>query len=262
MRKHHLSLFATVLALLAGVSTTAIGRGADWPWHSAAKSDNVGFIAVSASYDHAERDVRIEGADGLLDLMSRSLYGSVSCDLTSWLTLAAGAGQSTLKPADSKSYGDGDTLWMAAARLSFWEFPLTEPSYIACRIRFDSSFSYWQYKGKLDDDDADWSETRGTLTVSAERLVENWDQDPTISPYSLVFYAGCIYSKLDGKIHLAATSAAETGKSTLSFSENESFGLIGGIDFLISHNLSIGGDVRAFDGLNHYSHSGNLALHF
>ena len=262
MRTHHHSLFVPILTSLIGAAAMAMGRGADSPWFSAAESANVGFLAIGARYDQAKRNVKIEGAEGLPELMSRSLYGSLSCDVASWLTIAGGAGQSALKIDESTSYGDEDTLWMAAIRVNLWGFPLTEPAFLTCHIRFDADLSYWQYKAGLDEGDADWNETRGALVVSAERYAENWDQNPAVCPYSLVFYAGCVYSQLDGKIHLVPERAAMAGKSTLSISEDTSFGLIGGIDLFISHNLSIGGEVRAFDDVKNYSYTGSLVLHF
>ena len=182
----------------------------------------------------------------LVMLHSRSVYGMASCDLVSWLTLTAGGGQSQVKPEDFDPYGDNKAMWMAGAKWTIWDFPLSEPPWLMSLFRVETSVSYWQNKAVLMDQDMDWHEWRGTLTVSAERYVEEWGKDSTVIPYSLLFYAGCAYSQVGGDVHLSPAAATAAGTDKMGFDEEDSFAVIGGIDFFISHNLSIGAEARAF----------------
>ena len=261
MTTHHLSPLLSVLGVMVCLPLLAQGRGADWPRDATVASENIGFISVGAAFDHTDREMRLNDGE-LVMLHSRSVYGMASCDLVSWLTLTAGGGQSQVKPEDFDPYGDNKAMWMAGAKWTIWDFPLSEPPWLMSLFRVETSVSYWQNKAVLMDQDMDWHEWRGTLTVSAERYVEEWGKDSTVIPYSLLFYAGCAYSQVGGDVHLSPAAATAAGTDKMGFDEEDSFAVIGGIDFFISHNLSIGAEARAFDGTRNYAYTGSMALHF
>ena len=245
--KIHSVLAIAVLALFVASTPFhhARARGADWPGHALKTVDDLGFLAVSGAYEEIKRDVH-DGSHRNAILRGRDAYGQLSVDLLDFLSLMAGVGYVQVKPQKYFDYEDGGSLWMMGAKATFWEHIIKDPVFLANRLRFDTALSYWEYDSEYFEYPLTWDELRGSLTFSAEAFVENWGQDLGISPYSIVFTAGVVYSNIDGQSETPMSGFGGVEGGSTGFVEAQPWGGLFAIDIYVAHNLSISGEARMY----------------
>jgi len=247
------------LALTAVAFLPAAGQWADSPEYSLSRSEDLSFLAISASGESGDRAMR-DSVGLVRDFEIRNAYLLVTCEILPWLSVNAGGGQGQLRVNQNHAYSNEEALWTAGARANLWEYEVKSPSFLISRLQIHANLSYWDGEANIPEDTSkiDWNEKRAELIFSAERFVTHPGSDHTVYPYSLLFFLGPVFS--DFSIDATAPVSSSDGTTlNSSIDEDEEFGGIAGANLFISYDLSLGYEARIFSGATHKI---TLAYHF
>ncbi len=258
MRKSFRSVFCFAFVIAIAV-LPATAQWADSPEHSLTTSDDLSCLGLSITGEDGDRE--ISDSTGLVqDMELRNYYALVSCDILPWLSINLGGGQSELRLNVANEHSDGDTLFTTGVRANLWDYEVKDPSFFVSRLQMHLNLSYWDSEADMPNNGGtiEWNEKRAELIFSAERFVIHPGTDHTVYPYSLLLFAGPVYSNLD--IDASKSLSGNNGNTlTSSIDEEEELGLIAGGDLFISFNLSLGYEARIFSSA---LHKVTLAYHF
>ena len=221
-------LWAALLIGSAGWTSAATLGGAGMR-DSLAEADSLGPVSAGVDYQLIKRTVSLDGG-GTAQLQAKIYSAQLGVDLTPWCMVFGTLGSSAAG-WDGGNYGAGQAKWSVGTRLNWWHTDITDPEFMEGRLSFQTVAEFAQYRSG---DAWRWNEGYADFTLNYELFAEKM-KDLKNYPYSIVFYGGPAISKLAGH-------AANFG-----FNEDQLFGVVGGADIYISHNLSLGGQVTHFD---------------
>jgi hypothetical protein len=244
-----------MLGFCVSARALAAGTGADAPRDSIFHAEDLSFLSIGVGGDYTDRQLQ-DSAGNAYQLEGRYAYGFLGVDITRWLSINGGAGETQLKPGPGRSYGNEAFMWTAGGKVSFWEHEVTEPSYLECTVKIQGAVSYWDHNPEVMDVSHQWTEWRYELLGSAE-FPSGFD--PGLNNLvSTVFYAGVAGSEIEADQDLF-TGQHVDGSDERNLTEDQTVGPLLGIDLNIARNFSVGLEVRFFEDPS-YSLTG--AFHF
>lgn len=256
MMKRWIVGFAAVSLCALMWSCAAQARGLYFPRNAVYHQRDLSFLAVGAAVEEEQR--KMDAAESFT-FEARNAYGFVAVDVAPWATVLGGLGISEAETPDSEQFDDDGDMWFAAINATFWEHYVTEPEFLACRAAISASAGYWDREAEREDGaGVAWEEVRLAAVVSAEFFVEPRHDEHAV-PYSLLLFAGPIFSDLDVDADQALTGGGAGNAVGYAYEAEEEVGLVAGADVKLAWNLSIGYEARAFDKV---SHNLTLAFHF
>ena len=223
-------LLLAALAFGCAGWASAATLGGDGMRESIASADSIGPVSVGADYQMLKRNLSLDGG-GTAQMNARIYSAQVGVDLFPWWMVFGTLGRSQAE-WDGGDYGTGQAKWSAGTRLNWWHTDITDPEFMEGRLSFQTLAEFSQFRSG---DDWRWNEGYADLTVNYELFAGDNRDDLKQYPYSLVLYGGPSISKINGH-------ADGTG-----FSEDTLFGVVGGADVYLSHNLSVGVQVTYYD---------------
>ncbi|MDD4871818.1 MAG: hypothetical protein PHR77_14770 [Kiritimatiellae bacterium] len=238
-----------VIALFLGICLTRLSLGAisgSISSESLTAAPPVESISFGFNYDGGKRQVK-DNSDNITELEARSYSFFLGYDASKWCTLFATLGMSEARLSDKDEFGDAKVKWSIGINANIWHIDLEEPPLFSGRISIRPALEYSQFNSGIDDETIKWRDISGTLLLSYEKIIEDPKYNIT-EFYGYAIYAGPVFSIIDGSIG-----------DNVDFNEDTSLGLVGGLDFFIRRNLSVGGQIQSFDEL---SFGGNFRYHF
>lgn len=242
--------------LLAMATFRAVVFGAaDSPSQPLFADNLLDRMALSVSLDAHRREI-VPDNGSPVTLQSRHWLGRISFDARPWLTLRTGLGFSEVDERRG-SYGDAGTLWLAGATAKLWQ--LSERREYATDILWSvvAALDYLEYGADVYGHSFDWSEWRAAATLEAEVVMPGPRAPVWWIPRSATFIAGPVYSNIDGRGIPPRTHPAHPLERG-AFSQDREFGLLLGVDVLITPVFSVGWQGRIFE---RGTHSLALTLH-
>ena len=200
--------------------------------------------SFGVAMDHDQRPVTVDGFKETWKNDSLLVY--LGYDPVSWATLQAGVGQTRLDIEDGGR--DQKTEWSVGLRLRVLEYlildpPLgNEPYWLG--IEAAGRFSRGLSDGGLGK--VSWNQWDGSLTA---HLTSKPERRQLLNKIDL--FAGPGVSLIDGK--------REAFRGSDDISEEQAFGILGGLGFYFGSNVSLTFNVASFGDL---SYGGELAFHF
>lgn len=231
---------------------------ADLPRESLFYDADLENVSVTLGFDREERLIRQTlGGSATEMFKADSGYVVLGYDVNPWMMVSVGAGQSKIKPdSDRSSLDDNDQkgMWMMGLQANIWQTDIFEPDYLTSRCRLQSSFSFWKRDSTVYGNSVSWDEVRADFLFSIESFVSGLGEDKSETPYSLILFAGAVYSSysLEGATDISYSP-------DVTFEELESTGLIAGAKFKLHHKLWLGYEARVYEET---SHSASLTYHF
>jgi len=211
-------------------------------------SSTLEYFCLGLNYDNGKRGIKSDSGDTRkLETQVYSLF--LGYDLSNWCTLFATLGQSEAKlPGyNSSKFGQGKGKWSLGLNANLWHVELTDPPLFTGRISLKPAIELSRYNSSLDNRIIEWTDISGAILICYEKVIEDPKYNVT-QFYGYTIYGGPAFSVMNGSI------SGETD-----FTEEKSIGLIAGLDFFITSNFSLGGQIQSFDEL---SGSLNFRYHF
>ncbi|MBL7114153.1 MAG: hypothetical protein ISS35_00170 [Kiritimatiellae bacterium] len=191
------------------------------------KAKDLSKIAIGAYVMGVQRKVDTPVAVEAKMEAVRSM-GYLSYHILPWLSIygAVGAGEYELDAVGTSSGTDGQ--WGFGVRANLLDHFIKDPTLLEHRIELRSGANYTSVDTKLGGQSEEWGEFSASLTL---HLVNDVVGNKELMPSSIGIYVGPVYSTyLDGDVE-----------------EDTSVGLTGGLEIVISENVSIGLGVEYFD---------------
>lgn len=221
---------------VSAATLTASGSSRD----TLVRQNSLDGLSVGADYDQIERQIEPKtAAKPNTKLDARAISGFMGYDIFNWLTVFATAGGSQAKFDQDDNYDGAGFKWSGGLNLNLWHYNLEDPSFMAGRASFRAIGEFSQYRSAEGDDSFRWNDIFGSILFNYEIFVVSM-KDLDRYPYSIAFYIGPALSKINGTHENAVTS--------FDFNESNIFGVVGGVDLYVAHNLAIGGQILYFDG--------------
>jgi hypothetical protein len=221
-------LWAALVIGGAGLASAATWGGAGMR-DSLVEVENLYPVSAGVDYQQLKREVSLDGG-GVAELKTQVYAAQLGVDLAPWCMVFGTLGSSKMA-WEGDDYTTANAKWSAGARFNWWHTDITDPAFMAGRLSFQSLAEFSQYRSG---ENRRWDEGYADLTMNFEVFVQNM-KDLQQYPYSLVLYGGPACSKFNGRA------------SGVSFSEDTAFGVVGGADLYLSHNLSVGGQIVSFE---------------
>ena len=204
-------------------------------------------ISFGINYDDSRRKISDDNGREIARLDLRSYAFFVGYDMSKWCTIFATLGSSEARLAENNEYGDGKFKWSVGFNANLWQTELEEPDLFCGRITIKPAVELAQYNSDLDNETIKVTDISGTLLVAYEKVINDPNYNIT-KFYGYTIYAGPAFSLINGNVN-----------GDDDFEESKNVGMVGGFDFFITHNFSIGGQIQLFDEI---SFGGNVRHHF
>lgn len=203
------------------------------------------FLSVGAYLADQKRGLDGDGM-GSTEWNIRHTLAYLGIDLTPWLTVLGGAGQSSVTTYGQS--GDSDFEWLGAIQLRLLDH-LALDSMLnngAYTVSVNSEFRAIGSKTEVMGSDIKWLELFGSLTMN---IAVNLEHDGGILDRLSVFF---------GPAYSAITASDDSGFSA-DMNESEAIGFIGGIEMNPSENIALRLEYQKFDA---GTFGGSLTFHF
>jgi opacity protein-like surface antigen len=191
------------------------------------KAKDLSKISIGTYYMDVLRKVDTSEASGAKLEGNRGM-AYIGYDVLPWLCVygAAGAGEYELRGGGTSSGTDGQ--WGFGVRANLLDHFIKDPTLLEHRIELRSGANYTSVDTKLGGRSEDWGEFSASLTL---HLVNDIVGNKELMPTSIGLYVGPVYSTyLNGDVE-----------------EDTSVGVSGGMEIVISENISLGLGVEYFD---------------
>jgi hypothetical protein len=221
------------------VSASAMTSASPGTEGSLLKTDSLYPLTIGVDFDHRERELSIRGPGGPNDILQvESISAVVSVRLLPWLAPFVTIGSAD---TDLMGYGDdsSELVWSLGVQASLWEQEIVNPEFLSGRMSL-RAVGEWT-EGDLSSQsgvEGDWTELNVSMLLCYELFVDQASSRDSV-PYSLEFYAGPTWSRLDGD--------ANTPAGRVDFESDRDILITLGADLFLSDNLSVGGAVRLGD---------------
>jgi hypothetical protein len=185
-------------------------------------------LGFGAYYAQQKRGIDVGGR--VEDWKIKHTVGYVTVDITRWLTVLGGAGESDVTREFQS--GDGDMEWIAGGTLRLFNYFAMDP--------IVGEDPYWlsiDLEGQYTDASAgslSWNEVYGALLFNIMAKTERWGFVDSVS-----LYLGPAFSAIDGSNDFGGD-----------FVEDQSIGFVFGVAFCPSDNLTIKTELQKFDSLS------------
>jgi len=203
-------------------------------------------ISVALNYDEAKREIK-DNSGNIYQLGARSYSFLLGYDVFKWCTIFATVGRSEARLSEREKFGDGNLKWSAGINANLWHVNIEEPPLFTGRISLKPTIEYARYNSEFNNDTMKWTDISGALFLSYEKIIDDPKYNITTF-YGYTIYGGPAVSIIDGSV-----------EKEFDFKENRNFGFIGGLDFFITENVSLGGQIQFFEK---FSFGGNFRYHF
>jgi opacity protein-like surface antigen len=226
-----------IYASLLILTTQAANVSGAWSKETLLEQASLKRLSIGVNYEQIVRPVSMENVDNKPTLKARHTSGYLGIDLTRWFTLFGTAGAIEAKEKEESDYENFDVAWGAGAYLNLWQYNVQDPNFLAGRLSFRLLGEFSQNRSS-DKTEWKWNEIYSAFLVGYEIFTTS----PAATqkyPYSLLLYGGPALSFLDG--HYKKNGVKND------FDEEQSIGIVGGVDLFISHNLSAGGYIQYYD---------------
>jgi opacity protein-like surface antigen len=183
------------------------------------KGNDLSRLSMGIYGGQFERDIDWDNGP-VQKLTSNRFYGYIGVDVINWLTLYATAGMSE-SAINEGSYSDYDGCFGAGLRINVLSHYIKEPVLTSDIIRLNFEANYLHSSADLKyRDNIDWDEINASFTIE---LVNDTTGNKFYSPESISLYVGPIFSALISD----------------DFSEDNSFGVMGGIQVFIVDSVAL-----------------------
>jgi len=238
---------AVLLILIAGSSSLSAGSvSGSLSSESLIVPQPIESVSVGLNYDEGKRQIKYNAGNiELLESHSYSLY--IGYDMSEWCTFFATLGTSAARLSEQQKFGDAKSKWSLGVNANLWHIEIENPPLFSGRISLKPAIEFAQFNSSIDNNTVNGQTFQGALFFAYDKVID----DPKYSItefYGYSIYAGPALSLING---------SSSGESD--FKEDRSFGIIGGLDFFFTRNLSIGCQVQSFGKI---SFSGNVRCHF
>ena len=228
------SLLAFALPVLALDGGNSARQGALFSGESGERNEAVydggpHILSVGVTSEYQKRGIT-DDRDNLKVYNIQHLMAYLGCDVTSWLTVEGGIGQSKVGNLDDNR--SADTEWMGGLRLRLLDYMLIEAPAGEDTYWFGLD-SHIQYTGSKSDGrqgDIKWGEAFGSLTMSFTTRPERYGFMDRIS-----LFVGPAVSLIRGT------------KDGDDIEEDQAIGFVGGLQFVPSDNFTIKVEAQQFD---------------
>lgn len=242
-----LTVLVTSFSVLAGSQPASLQRNFMF------ESSDLSIVTIGVDAQKEERTILGKNSADTLTPDIRWASFFVGLDITPYCTFFATVGGVEVRAIENNSTSDSSTRWSAGINFNLWNYRLKEPSFLDGRISIKSSLEVAGFNADFEKksiSSIEWREYSFAFPVSYE-VYSDMPEEGLHSAYSIVFYAGPAFSKIDGNI--------KKNGSKMSVKSDKDFGVIGGIDIFLAENLSIGVRGSYFD---ESSFGGSIRLHF
>lgn len=203
------------------------------------KTESLYPLTIGVDYDRRERGLEWTGSGGLNDILEvRTISAFVGVRLLPWLAPFVTVGSAD---TDLMGYGDdaSEMVWSVGAQASLWEQEIVNPEFLAGRMSLRAVGEWTEGDlSSLSGVEGDWTEWDVSALLCYELFVDQASSRDSV-PYSLEFYAGPTWSRLEGD--------ANTPGGRVDFESDRDILITLGADLFLSDNLSVGGAVRLGD---------------
>ena len=231
---------ASLLNTQAGTLPPSIARD------SLFVSETLDWLSIGFNYEDGKRSIKSDSF-GSYQAKIQSYAAYLGVDALEWLTLFATVGSSKAQLSSSQiELGDTGTKWSLGITANLWHHDIQDPDALSGRLAIKTTFEFSKYATTDTSGDGNWSDVTFSVPVSYE-ISRDAPQNDTSDIFGIMIYAGPAVSMISGSL------------PSDSFSQDQSFGGMGGLDLYLFHNLSIGVYVEYFDD---YNVGFNMRFHF
>ncbi len=178
-----------------------------------------------------QRDVDVDNL-GVRTLKAKQGMMGVGYDILPWLTASLGLGATDGKLDGLSDYDKFRLSWSAGLNANLWTIEAAP-----VRITFKGLGEFSQHRVS-NSEGLDWIEFLGAGTVNLELFAED-DVAEVADIVSMVLYAGPAFSVISGNF--------DNGVQKRSFSEDQTFGVVAGVDLYLTQTVALGANVQYFD---------------
>lgn len=185
--------------------------------------------------ENQRRGVSAKGQIVPTDWKVRSLLGSVGLNVLPWVTIHGAAGECDLDFGLDDNR-DSDFMWAAGAQARIVEYLILDPPLAndLCWLGIEAAAQYRNGTSEAVGSEIDWHEWRAALTVHLGARPERFGFVNRVS-----VYAGPAYSGISGERRYSFTKTK--------FSEEQAYGLLGGLHVNPADNFSFRIELQRFD---------------
>jgi len=237
-----------VAASASAMSGTSLQQGALFTGDSGKAHDNLfdggpRALSVGVYLASQKRGMVEDGMTSEWEIRHSIAY--LGLDLTPWLTILGGGGQSDLSIAGDNRGADFE--WLGAIQWRMFDYLAFDPLFSdgACRVSVDAEFRGIGSQSEGMGGDLTWLELFGALTMS---FTVNTERNEILDSISV--FAGPAYSTI--------TATRETGLN-VDLNEDESLGFVAGLQVNPSENVTLRLEFQEFDS---GSFGGSCTFHF
>ena len=195
-------------------------------------------ISVGLDVELLERELELhDGTKGRL--RSNSLGPYLGIDVNHWLTIFGTWSVLDIEevdvPGGNAEYED-DVRWSIGAHANLWQTDISQPDSMSGRVSIRASIEYSSYDATSKGVNVDWTEFALAIPFGYELYN---DRSKLSGVYSLLMFAGPIYSTVDGDVGGNVPSVG--------FDESENWGLLAGAELFLAENVSLLGQIHYFE---------------
>jgi len=207
-------------------------------------------LSVGLGYDRIERDIKFSDGTGTDVLEADAASGYVGYDLLPWLTTYVTAGGTSLR-GDRWNESDYALRLGGGVTAYLWESDVLTPTFAAGRISLKAMAEVVRHETDTAAGSSDWLSLGAALPIGYE-IFDQYPASKSGLATSLALYVGPMVSVLDGDL-------AVSPGLTRGFEEDQSLGVVAGVDVYFAPPVSVGFKALFFDGV---TTGATLRFHF
>lgn len=227
-RSRFLCLAVSVCLLISAAQVVAapIGNSARGREYVVAARD-LDEWAIGAFGHLRQRDAEVDGLVGLHELETLRAAGFVSYGLLPWMTVYGTAGLLDAQ-LDGNDFEEGDLQLGAGLHFNLLYHDIADPTLMEDRITLTADVEYTFNQSEYLGNDLEWTDFTAYVLLG---LVNDISGTRLYLPYSIGAFFGPVFSDLQGDI-----------------SEDNLFGLMGGLEVFFTRSVSLMAGIDYFDG--------------
>lgn len=232
-----LASVSCVNSVLAGIVPGAMSRET-WKYSPSLSKWSVGLQAEGV----IDREMNIKNMSGSEELTAAAASAFLGYDFAPWLTSFITLGASEVEVEDNgddSDWSDPGVKWSLGVNANLWHYEIIEPDFLKGRLTLKAVGEIARYDAEDDMFDIHWVDVSASLPLCYEVLVD-YGPHKSDGIYSSVIYVGPGVSIVNGRF--------DTGSYLYDFEEDQSVGVVGGMDIYFARNLSFGIYGQYFNG--------------
>ncbi len=227
MKKYTFTSLSVVIAIFAttlSISAKPIG-GSNEPFDYLATGKDLSWLSMGIYGGQFERNIDFENGNNSI-LKTTRFHGYVGADIFRWITVYGLIGGSESSVGESET-ADGEAEYGGGIRLNLMHHFIAEPAPMEDVVRLNFDARYLHASSDLNFENLKWDEISASLTME---LVNHTAGNKFFNPESIGLYFGPIFSSLNSS----------------DFSEDQNFGITGGIEFYLVDTIVLDIEVQHF----------------